>query len=643
MQQRCDNNRPCANCTRSNQQCIEPPTGPEQQIYGYSAHDSLGRLADIASLEERISRLEDNQSRQEDDRGRRQPSSLAAQSWSNGAAPIGQLPLLHQPTQSVSTAGHPSNLNLGDSFSDDAKEKLFALYTEKVHSRYPFLRVDHLRQTSGPYSAFFCNLIYSIGLLLGGTTFSPSPGHSQQEYYDAAVKNHLPAVLGQSDRLLHIQAHLLLSMHALFSPSTEGIISAASTTMRYCVMAQLHLADTEPPSTDAGSKVLIQMRRRIFWSAYALDRTVSVVFDLPFCIPDSQISVKLFSNINDSDLETCCQDAFPNDPPSFPSLTNVSAAMHVVYCRQIQSEILNTTLHRDFWKSMDTHHRWRLRVIEKLDKWRSLCHRYADKRDINFSNSEWLHMIYNYSLAMLYQPTKITASESAGDWTVKACTQALLIFRKFQRQRPLTDLWLGLIEQFKCGVALLYCFFATPPEKRSSTYETLDVSEAVRACSVTLSLLAERWPSSKCVRDSFDLLAREIPLFEPSRTKTDSSRHMRSESSDALKQLLPQIEPLVVHRGTLRMVREMMSDEFPRPSVERTSNRDEFNTTDENSAAADAAGDIGSLCSGMTENFFQPFTPQYMLLDNMTDTADQVDPSSLWFPGDFDLNASFLT
>ncbi|KAF1974504.1 hypothetical protein BU23DRAFT_636061 [Bimuria novae-zelandiae CBS 107.79] len=172
---------------------------------------------------------------------------------------------------------------------------------------------------------------------------------------------------------------------------------------------------------------------------------------------------------------------------------------------------------------MDTHHRWRLRVIEKLDKWRSLCHCYADKDVIKFSNSEWLHMIYNYSLAMLHQPTKTTASKSAGDRTVKACTQTLLVFPNFQ----------SLIERFKCGVALLYCFFATPPEKGSTTYETLDVSEAVRACSITLSLLAERWPHTKCVRDSFDLLARKIPLFELNGTKATS--RMRGESADALR------------------------------------------------------------------------------------------------------------
>ncbi|KAF2448073.1 hypothetical protein P171DRAFT_405893 [Karstenula rhodostoma CBS 690.94] len=622
--QKCDDQRPCANCTRSHQQCIDPPSIVEFQSHGYVTHDSLGRLADIASLEERITRLEESHVGQDHESHRRLPLVPASLSWANAASPFAIISSVRQSAQVLGPTVTSPALDPGDSLSASEREALFSLYIEKVHSRYPFLRMYHLQQGLSTYPAFFCNLVYAIGLLLSSNGHARTSRYGQQDYYDAAVTHQLSAVFAQSDRLLHIQAHLLLSMHALFSPSTEGVISAASTTMRFCVMAQLHLADAEPPSTDIASKVLIQMRRRIFWSAYTLDRTVSAVFDIPFCIPDSQVTVKLFANIDDGKLETCCEDAFPNDPPSFPGLTDVSAAMHVVYCRQIQSEILNTTLHRDFQISMDTHHRWRFRVIEKLDKWRSLCHRYADKQVINFSNSEWLHMIYNYSLAMLYQPTRRTASEAAGDWTVKACTQALLIFRKFQRQRPLTDLWLGLIAQFKCGVALLYCYFATSPEQRSPTYDSLDVSEAVRACSITLSLLAERWPQSKCLRDAFDILAREIPLFEPGgvAATTKNKRHMRSESAESLREIMPNLELLVVNRSTMRMLHEMITNDFARSTASLTNLTGNDTNTTKHSATANTAGNIGSRCSGVIEDFFQPYIPQYILFDNIPGSID---------------------
>lgn len=259
-------------------------------------------------------------------------------------------------------------------------------------------------------------------------------------------------------------------------------------------MTQLHLDEGEPDPVDVAAKVEIQMRRRVFWSAYALDRTVGTMFDLPFSIPDYQITAKMYANIDDHELEERCAESFPSDPPSRPRLTNVSAALHVVYCRQIQSEILNTTLHRNFGTQFDRVSSWRLRVLEKLDHWKSLCHRYSDTHSKTFTSREWLHMIHNYSLVMLYQPTKATAVGQAGDWTVKSCIQASLIFRKFQRETSISELWLGLVAQFRCGVALLYCFFATPPHLRTPAYELPEASEAVRVCSIILSILAERWP-----------------------------------------------------------------------------------------------------------------------------------------------------
>ncbi|KAK2059067.1 hypothetical protein LY76DRAFT_605016 [Colletotrichum caudatum] len=130
----------------------------------------------------------------------------------------------------------------------------------------------------------------------------------------------------------------------------------------------------------------------------------------------------------------------------------------------------------------------------------------ASSVTVQASAREWLHMIYNYSLAMLYQPTK-----------------------------------------FKCGVALLYCFFATPPHLRSAAYRLPEVSEAVRACSIILSTLAERWSQSRCLRDAFDILAREIPLFEQATLEEEvGPRKMGKESADALNALLGQLEVMPI-------------------------------------------------------------------------------------------------
>ncbi|KAF6805580.1 fungal specific transcription factor domain-containing protein [Colletotrichum sojae] len=535
------------------------------------------------------------------------------------------------------------------------EEAFFDIYHDKVQCRYPFLRLDELRDAdrrpSKPWIPYFVNMIFSIGLLLEkGTQLEasrPRHGHSHQAFYRAAVTRHLSHVFAQHDRLLHIQAYLLLAMHAIYSPSTERIISIASATMRYCVMAQLHLADTEPrdAAVSVAARVEAQMRRRVFWSAYALDRAVCTTFDLPFSVPDYQITARMYANVDDADLEARCGESLPEGDPAppprgRPGLTSVSAALHVVYCRQIQSEILNTTLHRDFDSQFDGLSHWRLRVLEKLERWRALCRRYSDARSRSFTSGEWMHMIYNYSLAMLYRPNRQTVAGPAGDWTVRSCVQACLIFRKFQRETPISELWLGLVAQFKCGVALLYCFFATPPRLRTAAYGLPDASEAVRACSIVLSILAERWPQSKCLRDAFDILAREIPLFEAAVTEEEEGvnpRKMKREPAEALMALISQLETIVVHRDTLRMIKEMASEEFPRsPSDEQQKAQNDMDILAE-TAAQLAEDDSPSWRTSITGDIFQPIAPHFFQPDMSGLDADGFDYTTLGFPGEFDL------
>lgn len=533
------------------------------------------------------------------------------------------------------------------------QEALFDLYYEKVHCRYPFLRLSELRASVRRSNihgvAFFVRMIFAIGLLLDTNTQRVSRRHNHQELYRIAVTQDLSQIFAQSERLLHIQAYLLLAIHSVYSPSTERIISTVSATMRYCVMAQLHSAAAEPHAVDAATNVTIQMRRRVFWSAYSLDRTVSAVFDLPSSIPDSQITVKLYSNINEDELEVICATSFPREPKNVPGYTDMAAGLHVVYCRQIQSEILNNTLHRDFNKHFEYHHHWRLRVLEKLDRWKSLCHRFSDIASSNFTSNDWLHMIYNYSLVMLFQPNRSTVIGAAGDWTVKACVQACLIFRKFRRETPITELWLGLIAQFKCGVALLYCFFATPPDLRSAAYELPEVPEAVRACSITLSLLAERWPQSKVLRDTFDLLAREVPLFESKARSIDGvPKRMRQDAADSIMSYMCRLEILVVHRDTLRMIKEMASENFRDSMPESTDDpgvtqqRQQPQQATPTYLASDDRDCQSPLWStGLTEEFFQPFTPCYaqVSLDDLD--TDQLGDVVIGFPGGFDFGSQF--
>ena len=113
--------------------------------------------------------------------------------------------------------------------------------------------------------------------------------------YVLATSQYLRYLNAAPDPIIRAQGFLLLTLYALHMPSKENIITISSWTMRFCIMAQLHLVEAEPEPFDSDTLIKIQHRRRIFWCAYGIDRAVCSSYDYPYSIPDSHITVPVSS------------------------------------------------------------------------------------------------------------------------------------------------------------------------------------------------------------------------------------------------------------------------------------------------------------------------------------------------------------
>ncbi|CAN9259052.1 unnamed protein product [Alternaria alternata] len=228
---------------------------------------------------------------------------------------------------------------------------------------------------------------------------------------------------------------------------------------------------------------------------------------------------------------------------------------------RIQSEISAVTLRWDYDTQFENTSDWRIRILTELDNFKSRVKNFSDPQSKGYTSQRWQAMIYHYTLLMLYRPTKANVVGSAGDWSVQASSQACLMFRRTQIDRQIAQPWLALLVQFQSGITLLYCFWATPPEQRTENYFSLDVPDALRACSNILAIMADRWAKAECLRDVFELLAREIPLVDrPNKPPT----RLSDKTVTAIQAHLPQVRALVVHRPVLRMIDEMIHEDFPR-------------------------------------------------------------------------------
>ncbi|CAG8384023.1 unnamed protein product [Penicillium salamii] len=450
--------------------------------------------------------------------------------------------------------------------SYEASDRLVRIYLERVNPRYPFLHLDtflgwyeswktgsHMNTTRDQQSLwkdFFVTMVHAVALLLTPQVSS---------LYNKAME-YLAHVFAQPDPVLHAQAYLLLTLHALHSPSSQMIVTIVSAMMRYCVMEELHLAESEPSASNPAFSLEVQTRRRVFWSAYALDRFISWIYHIPNNIIDEHISVPLFSNVGDADLHGAGSndDNIRIETPS--QQTHVSPALHLFRCRRIQSRIISTMMRSDF-ENIDTTTTWREHMLGELDSWRSQLRSLSDVASKSYTSDRWVGMAYNYTILLLHQPTRDNVCNGFGDRSVPACVQIALTFRTFQKDRQTAQLWPGLLSQVSVGITLLYCFWATPAQHQTPAYRSREVPEALRACSISLAILAERWVQAEPLRDVFDVLAKEVPLHG---TTDHTPQRISAESVSYVQSQLPLLTSIIMHRGVLRMIREMITEDFPR-------------------------------------------------------------------------------
>ncbi|GES62326.1 positive regulator of purine utilization [Aspergillus terreus] len=488
-------------------------------------------------------------------------------------------------------------------------EKLVNLYFEHANPQIPILhRADFMElldrtyseeeKNRSPRSLYTLNIVFAIGAGIifeekqeegtGERDRSSSPATSkkprlsshqyQPEEYHASAIIHLESFLGASSpdgfgALEELQAVLLLASFALLRPVAPGLWYIVGVAMRLAVDLGLHYEDNagidsagdegfNRPQVRADDKSkpridtrergrrewVRDLRRRLWWCVYSLDRLVSCCVGRPFGISDQAISTEFPSLLEDKYITKSGIVAPPDGAPSYKH-----AAHHYFKLRVLQSEIQDVLQHQQarfarqrapyaarrfmrsdisspFLQGFDCFRSWRKDVHRRLAEWKQSA---PTRRDTGVRFPvEFLELNYWQAVIMLYQQSLTVPAELADEVTpaedvsspsfsnvdeaededdiyfkvAEAGQKVIRIYRQMHRVRLVNYTYLATHHIFMAGISFLYALWHSPWVRSRLTLDEVDFT--VLAATSVLGDLMQKCPPAEACRDAFERMSK---------------------------------------------------------------------------------------------------------------------------------------
>lgn len=306
-----------------------------------------------------------------------------------------------------------------------------------------------------------------------------------KKFYVTAIP-HVAAAC-ETSSTQNIEAMLLLVIYHMRSATSHGLWYMIGLAMRTCVELGLHRRTVTENLDPFG----VQLRRRLFWTVYYLERAISMSLGRPCSISDRHIDVDLPLDVDDYVRDPVILNSL--QPPT--TITTLSL-FHAILCiRRIDSRIQHSIYRADrplqeLRPKMD-------KIYRQLEAWKALVMpRFKD--DLDYPS---LH--YNRAVRLLIQPflPLLTVTDPYYHICIRAAGDICQAHKKLHQTLEYGHSFLAVQTVFVAGITLLYALW-TNTEKVWS----VQMSNDIRACSTVLFVMTERAPWVKRYRDSFELL-----------------------------------------------------------------------------------------------------------------------------------------
>ncbi|KAJ5669477.1 hypothetical protein N7462_010547 [Penicillium macrosclerotiorum] len=142
-------------------------------------------------------------------------------------------------------------------------------------------------------------MIFAVGTI--HQSVQPRDGPTENERWYAASK-YMSSLESGPPRLETIQARLIQCLFLLSSSRANECWYSFGTALQVVTALGLHRKCPVNLSKNGCSYFELEMRKRIFWSVYTLDKYLSIIFGRPRLLHDEDIDQELPDEMNDNDL-----------------------------------------------------------------------------------------------------------------------------------------------------------------------------------------------------------------------------------------------------------------------------------------------------------------------------------------------------
>jgi hypothetical protein len=396
------------------------------------------------------------------------------------------------------------------------------------------------------YGAFTVLLVLAIASSSLSRSADSVVSSQAQRLFNAALEHRESAV--RPNTIIGVQSLLFLIQYGTLNPSVLDAWYLIGMGMRSCIDLGLH---QDPQHMDTISPSLLETRRRLWWSMYSFDRSISLGCGRPIGISDGMIKTRL---------------------PSFRIESTATEGQIQGYLQryralQIQSQIYDRLSTRSDSDTGDSSEIVSY-LAQKLEAWRRDN---APSYSQTLVETEWL-----MGKMLLYRPCQLiperTTVELRQLW--ESSSRFSTLYRQLVESNGIFYVQIASEKLYWVGLAMLYSVWKIKHhcEQHAAPIQNSQLWSAVQDVLFSIRTLGERWEDGYILARDFESASTQVISLLETRESYHSDDMLPDEVKDFANYIsLASIKAADVHGCSSQQdgeLRQLVSDMLMKDGAE---------------------------------------------------------------------------